>query len=156
MWKKQKLINKFKKKGHIYPKSQVGSDICLNCQFLSILQKLKYIMKPAGFLDLKLPQLLQLLLRSKVFLRLYCHHILHYKLIPDLSQKASFQHLVTLRIKLLWISIKGIFHRQGNLLETVINEWRMRGSSSNIQVNQYLVDYVKRGNLSSEKSDVGS
>lgn len=55
-----KLLNK----GHIYPKYQVGSDICLNCQFLSMFQKLNYIMKPVGFLDLKLPQLLQLLLRS--------------------------------------------------------------------------------------------
>lgn len=58
--------------------------------------------------------------------------------------------------KLHWISIKGAFHRQSYLLETVINEWRMRGASSDNQVNPYLIDYIKRGNLSSEKTDVES
>lgn len=40
--------------GYTYPKYHAGSDLCLNCHYLSILEKVNYIMKPSVFLHLKL------------------------------------------------------------------------------------------------------
>ena len=71
----------------------------------------------------------------------------------DLSQKASLQDFVKCQENQATLDQHKVDSVERSIPQTKFltgnsNEWRMRGASSDNQVNLHLIDYVKRGILS--------